>query len=340
MIKISVVVPVYNTSKYLSRCLRSILSQSFEEIEIIIINDGSTDNSLEIIKEYSYLDNRIIIINKKNGGLSSARNEGIKIARGEYVVNIDSDDWIEQDYFKDMYNIAKEKNADIVVSDFYVDFSNNNIDYKKDLNLENNSIISGQIYIEKFLNNEIFPAVWNKMFRLDLYKNNNILHPVEISLGEDLVATLKLAHYAKTIAKNNKAYVHYMQNDDSITKSSPTKKIYELISAFKILNLFFDKKINFDRKKIENYGCWLYNINYNIDEKYYKEAIVEYIKLCQKIKIGKSNNLGFKLNIYIIFLKLIPSYNTFKIIYKFNKKIILLKEKNKIKKNKREKNER
>ena len=100
-IKISVMVPIYNTSQYLEKCLKSIISQSLKEIEIICVNDGSTDNSLEILEEFAKEDKRIIIVNKKNGGLTSARNAALKIARGKYCLNIDSDDWIEQEYFKD-----------------------------------------------------------------------------------------------------------------------------------------------------------------------------------------------------------------------------------------------
>lgn len=123
MIKISVMVPVYNTSKYLEKCLESIVNQSLKDIEIICVNDGSTDNSFEILKKFSNKDKRIIVINKKNGGLTSARNTALKIAKGEYCLNIDSDDWIEQGYFEVMYNKAKEDDLDIVISDFYKEFT-------------------------------------------------------------------------------------------------------------------------------------------------------------------------------------------------------------------------
>lgn len=95
--------------------MNSIISQNLKEIEIIIVNDGSTDNSLEIINEFIRQDKRMILINKKNGGLSSARNSGLKVAKGEYVLHIDSDDWIEQDYFLNMYQYAKKYGCDIVI---------------------------------------------------------------------------------------------------------------------------------------------------------------------------------------------------------------------------------
>ncbi|MGL6168239.1 MAG: glycosyltransferase family 2 protein, partial [Fusobacteriaceae bacterium] len=127
--KISVIIPVYNTEKYLRRCLESIINQSLKEIEIIIVNDGSPDGSSKIIDEFSQKDKRIKVINKKNGGISSARNVGLKKSLGEYVIHIDSDDWIEHNYFFEMYSKAKKDNLDIVISDIYWDWDNGKIDY-------------------------------------------------------------------------------------------------------------------------------------------------------------------------------------------------------------------
>ena len=134
-IKISVIVPVYNTSKFLEKCLNSIIEQNFKDIEIIIINDCSTDNSLKIINGFIKIDSRIILINKeKNEGLSAARNSGIEIARGEYILHIDSDDWIEENYFKNIYENAINNQADMVISDYYLDFNNGKIIYTYDQN--------------------------------------------------------------------------------------------------------------------------------------------------------------------------------------------------------------
>lgn len=322
MIKISVIVPVYNTAKYLYRCINSIINQSLKEIEIIIVNDGSTDNSLEIVENFANLDKRIKIIDKKNEGLSSARNAGIEVAKGEYIINIDSDDWIEPYYFYDMYKMAKKENLDIVVSDFYKDYDNGKMEYKVDLKIESNQVINSEEYIEKLVNDEILPAVWNKMFKSDLYKKNNILHPININLGEDLATSPKLAYYAKRIAKINKAYIHYIQNQESLTKANPTKRIYELIEAFKILDKFFNNKIDFTSKKILELGGLLYNINYDINDKFYENAIEYYIEQCKKE--AKINNI--KLKICIKVLKMIPSKKMFKVIFIFNKNLFVLKK--------------
>ena len=114
-IKISVIVPVYNVEKYLHQCIDSILAQTLKDIEIICINDGSTDSSLEILKEYAKIDNRIIIINKENQGVATARNDGIRMAKGEYITFLDSDDWFELNALELIYNKIKNTNTDILV---------------------------------------------------------------------------------------------------------------------------------------------------------------------------------------------------------------------------------
>lgn len=112
--KISIIIPVYNVEKYLEQCLKSVINQTFKDIEIICINDGSTDNSLEILEAFQKQDERIKIINKQNEGQGIARNEGLKIAKGEYISFIDPDDWVEQGMYEFLYNKFLETNAQII----------------------------------------------------------------------------------------------------------------------------------------------------------------------------------------------------------------------------------
>ena len=114
MNKVSIIVPVYNIEKYLAKCLDSLINQTLEDIEIICVNDGSTDNSAEILNEYAQKDCRIKIINQDNAGLSAARNTGINAANGEYIGYVDSDDWIDLNFYEKLYNAAKDTDADIV----------------------------------------------------------------------------------------------------------------------------------------------------------------------------------------------------------------------------------
>lgn len=332
IIKITIIVPVYNTEKYLERCIMSIITQNLKEIEIIIVNDGSLDNSYKIIDEFTKKDDRIKVINQKNKGLSSARNRGIRIAQGEYILHIDSDDWIEQNYLKDTYEKAKKEDLDIVITDFFLDFDNGKTEYKKDLNLLEKNYISGKEESIKIMEGESYPAVWNKLLKSELYKENNILHPEEIGLGEDLSTTPRLAFFAKKVGKINKAYVHYIQNPNSITNKNQIKKVYELILALEILRIFF-KKNKFEIEIIDDavvrhmFGL-LFSIDYDYDDKYYKEAIEYFIEFHKKqaYKLKSKKNL-----IYSKLLNKNPTFSMFKYLYKVNKILRIIKNTLKVK---------
>lgn len=329
-IKISIIIPVYNTEKYLERCLTSIVEQSLKEIEIIIVNDGSPDNSNEIIEKFKIKDERIISINKKNSGLSAARNTGIKISKGEYILHIDSDDWIEKNYFERMYLKAKKDNLDIVISDIYFDFDNGNVRYKKDLNINENTILTNIDYINYFFGNKITPAVWNKLIKRELYVKNKILHPENVTLGEDLSTTPRLAYYAKRIGKINEAYIHYIQNPKSITNNNSIKKIYELIDAIEILENFFQNKLkieNIQSFKIYNLSEPLLSCKYDCNDFFYIRAIEYYLNL-NNIFVEKK--LGVKIYLYSLLLNKFNHKTTFKFIYKLNR--INVKIKNKLRK--------
>ena len=318
-IKISIIVPVYNTEKYLKRCLDSIINQDFKDIEIIIVNDCSPDNSLSIIKEYIKQDNRIILINKeKNEGLSEARNSGIKIASGEYILHIDSDDWVEQHYFKDMYNKAMEEKADIVISDFYKDFDNGQIFYMKDQGeyIEKNIEILKNIFLFK-----AYPSVWNKLIRTELYKENNISHPKRISIGEDLYASPKLIFFSKKTIKHNKAYYHYIQNFKSMIKERPknldkVKNIYFVVKDLE--NFFISKNIilPINELKINHLSIWLLKSKYDLKDLDYLCILNEYIRLFKKVNID--NIVSKKFRLFGKILKFLNKRIVFIILWYFN----------------------
>ncbi|MDU1910875.1 glycosyltransferase family 2 protein [Fusobacterium sp.] len=142
-IKISVIIPVYNTEKYLEKCLNSVLKQTLKEIEIIIINDGSQDQSEKILERYN-VDQRIIVINKSNEGVSKARNIGLKMSKGKYIYYLDSDDYIEENMLLEMYNKTEKENLDIVVCDYWKEnfFQK---EYVKNLDIKENEIILGKL---------------------------------------------------------------------------------------------------------------------------------------------------------------------------------------------------
>jgi len=231
---ITVIIPVYNTEKYLDRCINSIINQTLMDIEILCINDGSTDNSLKILSDYANKDNRIRIISQINKGLSAARNTGIKAANGVYILHVDSDDWIESDMCEIMYKETKEHNADIVTSHVYFDYPRKAVlkkePYKK-INDFNDFLMT--FTVKRGIN-----SVCNKLIKHDLYLKNNIEHYEDISLGEDSSALLRLIVFARVIATVNKAFYHYDIKTTSMTGSAK-KNVMEYIQALSKVEDFY-----------------------------------------------------------------------------------------------------
>ena len=162
MVKVSIIVPVFNVEQFLGKCLDSLVNQTLKDIEIICVNDGSTDNSLEILNNYAKQDLRIKIINKKNSGLSTARNTGMKIAQGKYIGFVDSDDWVDLDFYEKLYNSAIKNNADIAVSEIYEVHWNRKFykqKFEKEKCIEN---IEEKFYT---LNIPEYSYVWNKIYK-------------------------------------------------------------------------------------------------------------------------------------------------------------------------------
>lgn len=244
MIKISVLIPVYNSEKYLVRCLNSVINQSLKDIEIIIANDGSKDSSLKIIKEFQKEDKRIKIIDKINEGVVKTRNILLKYAIGKYCINIDSDDWIEKDYLQRIYLEAEKNNLDLVVSDIIIDYGKNNEYVFTDLRIKDNEIINGDKYFKLFLTENFYGYTWNKLIKRELLIKNNISYNEKIYfLCEDTNIILKICKYSKRIGKLNKAYYHYMQTDTNGSKNLNISHLYDIYECFNDLIDFYNKDL-------------------------------------------------------------------------------------------------
>lgn len=316
--KVSVIVPVYNTEKYLKRCLNSIINQSLKEIEIIVVNDCSPDNSLKIIEEYIRKDERIILINKnKNEGLTSARNSGLEISSGEYILHIDSDDWIEQDYLKNMYEIAKQSNSDMVIADFYFDYEKGKIFYQVDQYGETGTILEKKKVIENLIFNEgkSFPSIWNKLVKRNIYIENNIRFPMNVSIGEDLATIIPLMYFSNKIIKLNSAYVHYIQNSNSMTKKYSYTALTDIYFVLNRIENFLKNK-NYDEfiEKLKFYylSLWIFRIKPQIKDELYDKILNEYLLLLEKKKVDNNQKI---LKYYLIIRKIFNSNLSFKIIW-------------------------
>lgn len=238
MEKISVIVPVYNVEEFISCCLDSICNQSYSNTQIIVIDDGSTDGSLEICRKYSENDNRISIISQKNSGVSVARNKGICMADGKYICFVDADDILEITAFEKM--IKKAKNVDLVVSRYTV-INQNGHEIKKarcydDFIINSNKMIDSLLSIDSNLGYQGY--LWNKLFLTDIVKKNNLKFSEVISYNEDRLFILQYLLNTQNIKFiSDTTYMYRMRNGsamDNVHKSFSLNQLSEL-SAFKII---------------------------------------------------------------------------------------------------------
>lgn len=217
--KISVIVPIYNVEIYLERCVESIMSQSHRNLEIILVDDGSPDNCPKICDDYAKKDSRIKVIHKKNGGLSDARNAGMKVATGDYISFIDSDDYISTDYLETLYQVLLKENSDIVECEI-VKFKENEIPVSVgNLDIESFDAEKGlQLLIEEKVFHQY---VWNKLYKADLALEVDF---EKGKLNEDEFWTYQVFGKAKKVTKIQKAMYYYLQRNGSIMGTNYTFK--------------------------------------------------------------------------------------------------------------------
>jgi glycosyltransferase involved in cell wall biosynthesis len=235
---LSIIVPVYNTSQYLVRCLNSLINQSVSDSEIIIINDGSTDQSDEIIKQYLAYCNITYIKLEKNMGLGYARNLGIERSSGKYIAFLDSDDWIDLDFFKVLTDTITRDCTDIVVGGVKNEWNNINSTSLRYDYTYHNIITANQALdlLTKSTNNNYFisPVVWNKIYKRELLSFNQLKF-IDNSYWEDDIFSFKAISYAHKISLVPQIYYHYYQRDSSIMNSISRKHIDDLLMSFKQL---------------------------------------------------------------------------------------------------------
>ena len=238
MYKLSVIVPVYNVEKYLDKCLNSLVRQNIDDYEIIVVNDGTRDNSQKIIDEYvgKYPDLVKSFI-KENGGLSDARNYGIKRATGEYITFLDSDDYIEEDTYKNMLAIAYKDNLDLVVSDLEYVWEDGT---KEPFIKEGINRVSSDDLKNLFLS-PLFS--WNKIYKKELFDKLDCKYPVGLWY-EDIPVTLKFFSSIDKVGYYNCVSYHYLQRNTSILGSSYNDKMYDIFTIFKgVVNDFKDRDV-------------------------------------------------------------------------------------------------
>lgn len=275
VLKYSIIVPIYNISSFIDQCVESLVNQTCKNLEIILVNDGSEDNSLEIINKWERKDSRIVVVNKPNGGLSSARNEGLKSATGDYILYVDGDDWIdvgalaEADRF-----IAKYGLVDMICFNYYAYYSDND---KKLISYNSKeTICSGELFFE---NSTFKMTAWSKFYKRTFLQKIG-LNFLEGRLHEDLSYTIPLCICAEKVGYINTPLYYYRQNrSGSIMTKVALRNVLDYSHAL-CFDYYFLKGINMT----PYFKHWLI-------QNFYKSCFTGHVGIRTLIKAFKDNNV-------------------------------------------------
>lgn len=259
MVKVSIIIPAYNVETYIERCVSSALKQTLKDIEVIVIDDGSTDNTYNKICEFN--DSRLVLIHQDNAGAASARNRGIELATGEYIGFIDGDDWVDLRMYEILYSVAKKTNAEIVNAKHCI--VQNDKPEPQNNNVTNDKTTGVQEYFDKvvYSDDEIHSIIqkanqsrvlwfaWKGIYKTSMIRKESILFPTNLDLGEDTLFVLQCMLCSNVMVSVNRQLYYYVQR-----KGSATKKKYRT-GYFEKLNSLFQEKIKiYNRYDFKEYS--------------------------------------------------------------------------------------
>lgn len=285
---VSIVIPVYNRERYVGITLDSVIKQSYTNLEIIVVNDGSTDRSLEIIETISLSDKRIIIVNKKNEGLPSARKSGVDIATGDYVFHLDADDILDKYAIEKLVYRALETGADVVTAKFVTRYKDGDVEYKGEYFDEMSSVD----YLKLMLSHKAFFCVWIRLHKRKLYLDNDIVFHKEVSFGEDALLMTQIFFYSQKVAFLDYNVIVYNRTEDSITQldNISSKRLNELHRFPEIIDSFLQSKGVREKFDLECGYIYVFNMIDLISYKLYDYVLsdmnkaVYYVKKYPQIK--------------------------------------------------------
>lgn len=231
---ISIIVPVYNLEEYLPQCLESIINQSYSDLQIILVDDGSADGSGKICDDFAAKDPRITVIHKPNGGVSAARNDGLAIAKGEYVGFVDGDDVIDSDMYSVLLEKAESFHADLTVCSYITRTAAAEIRKNADSFYTADFRAEPERFVYLY-NNYLLNALWNKLFRRDLIKSG---FPVGVKMGEDLMFVLRYMEGCKSVCMTDECLYKYTIRGTSATASFQPQRVDTVIRLYRVLERF------------------------------------------------------------------------------------------------------
>lgn len=255
---VSIVVPIYNAENYIERCINSIINQNYKNIEIILVNDGSTDNSLKICETFALNDKRIIIISQKNMGVSTARNAGINVAKGDYISFVDSDDTIENNYIQELVDNSNSGKADVVICGYNDIYTNNK---KIENKLSDDIKLNGKISDDYAILKKYLKYPFLKIYKMNLLKENNINFPIHFTDAEDQVFNFKIFSLAKNYNFVNESLYNYCHaNSNSLSKQYTIRSFNSNLKKLQYEKTFLEKNRIYNKEKFLNDSAfWLMN---------------------------------------------------------------------------------
>lgn len=230
--KVSVIIPVYNVEKFLSKCVDSILAQTYSDFEVILVNDGSKDKSLEICREYEKKDNRIVVVDKENEGAGFARNAGLDVATGKYIMFIDSDDWIEGNMLEYLVELINQTSAEVAICNYFTEMPDGSGRFVVPINMEGDTFITNDItkYIAILDDENKFPYLWNRLYLRKIIEDNSIRFEKRFVTGQDLDFNLKYFRCVKTCILSNTPLYHYIKHGTGSLCARYKANLYEIVS--------------------------------------------------------------------------------------------------------------
>lgn len=261
--KVSIIIAAYNIENYVYRCLESIANQTYKNLEIIIVNDGSQDRTLDIINTFASKDNRIIVINQENKGIGNSRKIGYTKATGEYLLFVDGDDWLEENAIDILYKQAKYSKSDIVCFNCIDDNGRDMINVNKSLgNIEE---YNNEDFLKNLLLDRLSPTIWSKFIRRKFIQDNNVKWPKNINYAEDVAISCSLAINRPNVIKVNSELYHYYKREGSIT-NQVSDKVLDINKAIIFIKEELMNKELFNKYKTEfNHMVFIHNYYYRIN---------------------------------------------------------------------------
>ncbi len=295
--RFSIIVPMYNVEKYAKKCIESILIQSYDNYELIIVDDGSTDQTAAIIDSFAKKNSRILPIHKANGGLVSARKIGAKIARGEYIIIVDGDDWVDKDYLFYLNKIINKHHPDMICCNYY---QNSTIKENK-----YNHLNEGMNYrsdIQAYMNDSLFdilPTLWAKAIKNSLYKRFQLKVSNIISMGEDSVVTIPMLTKCNSVYISRECFYHYRYNPNSMTKTK--NRLISGCAALKRIDLL-SKEIPQFSSKDQHLSAYTAHALIGVAISYFRNY--DYFLSCKKIRKLLNTDIILK------YMKIFPLFGT------------------------------